>query len=188
VAGDTQLDLTLGVHPRDPIGLAQIFSQELCHVSFTHVGTNTLGVLIVSFPLYLVYGWKEFWSVTLFVVIVGGFIEWCIARSQYVYCGASEFLFGQMFFCAIVPCLARPWSWKMVVLSLLVLGVYGSAYVCGFACVAIRLRRAHLYAADQLSCSYQVALVTLQSRGRVIWVAPSRASFTLSLGLCACGA
>ena len=69
---------------------------------------NTYGILVLSFwLLYVGRGWREFFLVTLFVVIVGGLFVWAVARDAY-HCGASLFLFGHMTYLISIPVWEQP--------------------------------------------------------------------------------
>ena len=65
---------------------------SLLHTNFWHAASNTLPLLILG-GLMLIGGRKRFWTITIGIVLLGGFLVWLFGRSA-LHVGASGLIFG----------------------------------------------------------------------------------------------
>lgn len=83
---------SLGIFPRQADGLIGIPLAPLLHANFWHAASNTLPLLILG-GLVLIGGRKRFWTITIGIVLLGGFLVWILGRSA-LHVGASGLIFG----------------------------------------------------------------------------------------------
>lgn len=96
---------SFGVFPQDPQGLAGILFAPLIHGSFSHIATNTLGVVVLGTAL--LYGYpKSRWWVLAMIWILSGIGVWLFARPS-LHIGASGLTHGLFFFLFVVSVLRR---------------------------------------------------------------------------------
>ena len=85
----------LGILPRRTLGLRGIVFAPLLHGGFTHLATNTLPLLVLSFFTMLrglsIFGW-----VTALVWLVGGAGTWLFGGANTVHIGSSILIFGYL--------------------------------------------------------------------------------------------
>jgi len=116
--------LVHGIIPRQSRGLLGIMISPIIHVGFSHVATNTVGILILG-TILMLYSLTAFFGVTAFVWLVGGFLTWCVGRSGYSVVGASGIVFGWFGYLIVTPFITRPFSFKGLALAV----VAGVSYV-----------------------------------------------------------
>jgi membrane associated rhomboid family serine protease len=114
--------LDLGIRPRSPEGLRGIVFAPFLHASLAHLVANTVPFLVLGW-LVAVRGLREFFLVTVCVMVLGGAGVWLVGRPFSVHVGASGLIFGYLGFL-----LARGFwerSVTAIALSLVALFLYG---------------------------------------------------------------
>lgn len=81
-----------GIIPRRLAGLPGIIFAPFLHGDFGHLFFNTIP-LFVLINLVLIAGWPIFITVTLFIVVAGGFLVWLFGRYA-IHIGASGLVMG----------------------------------------------------------------------------------------------
>ncbi|NJM68453.1 MAG: rhomboid family intramembrane serine protease [Acaryochloris sp. RU_4_1] len=120
ITGDSFLQF--GVIPRNLIGLRGILFAPLIHGSFRHLIANTVPFLILG-GLVMVRRIMDFFTVSLIVILLGGFGTWLFAGSNTVHVGASGLVFGYLGYLLCRGYFER--SWSAITLSVLVVMAYG---------------------------------------------------------------
>lgn len=102
----TGADFTsLGVLPREPVGLLGILFAPLIHSSWLHLAANTGPAIILGAAL--LYGYPRAAKIVIPLVYLGtGLVVWLFARPVY-HIGASGLTFGVMFFITAIGFLRR---------------------------------------------------------------------------------
>ena len=113
-----------GIQPRSLSGLFGILTSPFIHGSFFHIMSNSLPLLILG-AIVRIHGPKLFWSLTLFVILLGGFITWIFSSSGYVV-GASGLIFGYWSFLIVHGFIHR--SLVSLAISLIVIVFYGTMF------------------------------------------------------------
>ncbi|MEM0969094.1 MAG: rhomboid family intramembrane serine protease [Verrucomicrobiota bacterium] len=114
-----------GIRPRQGSGLGGILAAPLLHGGFSHLMANTPSLFALAW-LVILTGWKRFWQVTGWVVLVGGFGVWLFGKADSVHLGASGLIFGYFGYL-----LALGWAWKSLwwaLASLITAVVFGSLF------------------------------------------------------------
>jgi membrane associated rhomboid family serine protease len=114
--------LQFGIIPRNLIGLRGILFAPLIHGSFRHLIANTVPFLILG-GLVMVRRIMDFFTVSLIVILLGGFGTWLFAGSNTVHVGASGLVFGYLGYLLFRGYFER--SWSAITLSVLVVMAYG---------------------------------------------------------------
>ena len=97
--------VTMGVYPLSTQNLAGILFGPLIHGSFTHIATNTFGVLVLGAAL--LYGFpKSRWWVLAMIWVLSGIGVWLFGRPSF-HIGASGLTHGLFFFLLVVSVLRR---------------------------------------------------------------------------------
>ena len=109
-----------GIRPRSTQGLLGILAAPFLHGDFAHLAANSLPFLILG-GLVMLGERGVFWSVTIFVIVVGGFAVWLIAPAHTVHIGASGLIFGYLGFLLSRGFFERSPTWILVALGLLLL-------------------------------------------------------------------
>jgi len=112
----------LGVHPRSFKGLAGVLFSPFIHGDISHLWSNTLPLLILSFSLLYVYG-KPAISNLLYGWVTTGLLTWFIAQDGW-HIGASGVIYFIAFFLFFNG--IRDQNYRSVALSFLVVFLYGS--------------------------------------------------------------
>ena len=112
----------LGILPRTVRGLKGILFMPLIHNSLSHIGSNTLPLIILLWFTFFFYHTIAFRSVFL-LWMLSGFFTWVIGRDAY-HVGASGLIFGLVFF-LFFSGIFRKYT-PLVALSLIVVFLYGS--------------------------------------------------------------
>ncbi|MEY0452487.1 rhomboid family intramembrane serine protease [Proteus terrae] len=84
--------LQWGIIPRTGEGLIGIFIAPFIHGSWSHLFSNLLPLLILSF-LSMTQSLREYVLSSIFIIIVSGLLVWIFGRSA-VHVGASGWIFG----------------------------------------------------------------------------------------------
>ena len=83
---------TFGLVPRQLTGLPGIVLAPLLHGSFTHLISNSGGLLALG-GMVAIRGERHFVSTTLAIVVIGGVLLWLFGRTA-LHVGASGLVFG----------------------------------------------------------------------------------------------
>ncbi|WP_338849126.1 rhomboid family intramembrane serine protease [Massilia sp. W12] len=113
-----------GIVPRSLIGLRGIVLAPFLHGNFTHLIANTLPFAVLAWFVML-RSMRDFVTVSLLVMLIGGLGTWLVAASNTVHIGASGMIFGYLGFLLARGFFER--SWMAVLLSVAVAFVYGGA-------------------------------------------------------------
>lgn len=112
----------LGILPRHLNGIVGILFSPLIHVSFSHLLSNTLSLLILIWFLFFFYAKIAFRSFSLLWIISGVF-TWLIGRDLY-HIGASGLIFSLAFFLFFSGIFRK--HIPLVAVSMILAFVYGS--------------------------------------------------------------
>ncbi len=82
-----------GVAPRTTRGLVGIIWAPFLHASWTHVSSNTIGILLLG-GLLILRNEAHFWIVSFLGALAGGLGTWLIGRGNSVHAGASGVVFA----------------------------------------------------------------------------------------------
>lgn len=81
-----------GIVPRHLAGLRGIPFAPILHGDFNHLFFNSVPLFVLA-NLMLMHGRTEFYAVSLFIVVVGGFLIWLVG-SRGIHIGASMVIMG----------------------------------------------------------------------------------------------
>ncbi len=87
---------TLGILPRNPIGLRGIIFAPFLHGSFAHLSANTIPFILLGW-LIMAQNIADFAIVSVICIILGGLGTWLFANGG-VHIGASGVIFGYLGF------------------------------------------------------------------------------------------
>lgn len=113
-----------GILPRDIKGLRGILFSPLLHGSLSHLGANSLPVLILGGALYYFYP-KVATKIVIYSWLFGGLLVWVFARDNF-HIGASGVIYsfaGFIFLSGILR-----WQVNLLALSFLTAFLYGSLF------------------------------------------------------------
>jgi membrane associated rhomboid family serine protease len=82
-----------GIQPRTGEGLFEVFTAPFLHVGWAHLAANTIPFFVLG-VIVLLDGWRQWLTVTLWVVVASGATVWLIAPAGSVTLGASGVVFG----------------------------------------------------------------------------------------------
>ena len=111
----------LGILPREASGLKGILFSPLLHSSFSHLWSNTLPLIILTWFLFYCYRRISFISFVLLWIISGSF-TWLIGRGSY-HVGASGLVFALLFFLFFSGVFRK--YIPLIAVSLVVIFIYG---------------------------------------------------------------
>ncbi len=112
-----------GIHPRDIHGLKGIFFAPFIHLSWAHILSNSLPILILTIVLSLFY--NKIWLLVWFLVsISAGILVWFFGRNAY-HAGASITIFGLLGFLMSSGIFRK--RFKDIIISLVIGFFYGGA-------------------------------------------------------------
>jgi membrane associated rhomboid family serine protease len=114
--------LSLGIVPRNVIGLRGILFAPFLHGSLAHLLANTIPFAILGW-LVMLRDSRHFTYVTVTSMIASGLLAWLIGASGSVHVGASGVIFGYLGFLIFSGWYAR--SIGSVVLSILAVAFWG---------------------------------------------------------------
>ena len=86
-----------GIQPRTLVGLRGIVCSPFLHGSLGHLAANTLPFIVLGW-LIMLRRQRDFWIVTLNVLLLSGVGVWMVGRSNTVHIGASSLIFGYLGF------------------------------------------------------------------------------------------
>lgn len=109
-----------------------IFTMPFLHSSWPHLLANSLPFLVLG-GLVVADGVGRFWAVTAIVMVVSAVGAFFLNEPGTVTVGASGLVFGYFGYLAVAAFFARTWSGRIArgIISLVVIGVYGSAMLFG---------------------------------------------------------
>jgi membrane associated rhomboid family serine protease len=113
---------TLGIYPRQPIGLRGILFSPFLHANFTHLGANTVPFIILGW-LIMAQSLTNFVVVSVICMVLGGMGTWLFGAKG-LHIGASGVIFGYLGFLLARYFFDRRLSSGLV--ALFVGGTYGS--------------------------------------------------------------
>jgi membrane associated rhomboid family serine protease len=112
-----------GIQPRTISGLRGIALAPLLHRGFTHLASNSVGLMIFGWVLLLLNE-RNFLIVTLLTMVVSGLGVWLVGAAHTVHVGASGVIFGYFGYVLIRGYVQR--SVGAILLSLVMGSLYGS--------------------------------------------------------------
>jgi membrane associated rhomboid family serine protease len=90
------MDLDLyGIRPRTMLGLRNLLFAPWLHVGFRHLIANSVPFLILGWLVSL-FGWREFWRVTLSIILISGLAIWLLGAPNSLHLGLSGVIFGYL--------------------------------------------------------------------------------------------
>lgn len=111
-----------GIMPREWGGLKGVLFSPFLHSSLSHVWSNTLPLLILTWFLFYFYS-KIAFRAFVYLWLTSGLITWAIGRGAY-HVGASGLVFALLFFLFFSGLVRR--YIPLVAVSLVVAFIYGS--------------------------------------------------------------
>jgi membrane associated rhomboid family serine protease len=112
-----------GIRPRRLDALAGILAAPLLHSGWAHLAANSLPFVVLGW-LVMLRKVRDFFVVSVVVVVVGGLGVWLIGSANSVHVGASGLIFGYLGYLIARGYFER--SFAAVALAVLVAVVYGS--------------------------------------------------------------
>ncbi|VAX35349.1 Rhomboid family protein [hydrothermal vent metagenome] len=110
-----------GIHPRSVPGLLGILFSPFLHGSFSHLISNSFGLLVFGWALGVVDR-KNFIEITFGVIIMGGLGTWVFGRTAN-HIGASGLIFGYFGYLLSLGFFQK--KFKYIIVSLLTIFFYG---------------------------------------------------------------
>ena len=114
--------LSLGIIPRNAIGLRGILFAPFLHASLSHLLANSIPFAILGW-LVMLRDARHFVTVTLYAMIASGLAAWLLGAPGSVHIGASGLVFGYLGFLMLAGWFAR--SPASIVLSIVVTVMWG---------------------------------------------------------------
>jgi membrane associated rhomboid family serine protease len=119
------MDLRLyGLRPRNLDSLVGIILTPFLHVDLRHLIANS-GVLFVLLTVSLSFSRKLTFRALWIIILAGGGLVWLLGKSDTIHIGASGIIFGLIGFLISLGIFHR--DWKALIISLVVLLLYGGA-------------------------------------------------------------
>lgn len=112
-----------GVTPHTAQGLIGIFTLPFLHVSWEHLLSNSVPILVLGTALFYCYPTLAN-RVLLITYLASGLITWCIGNPESTHIGASALVYGLNFF-LIASGFIRG-NRMLIVISLIMVFLYGS--------------------------------------------------------------
>lgn len=114
--------LQWGILPRTESGLLGILVAPFIHASWSHLFSNLVPLLVLSF-LLMTQSLRQYIQASLFIIIISGLLVWIFGRAA-IHIGASGWIFG-LWALLIAHAFTRHTIIDIIV-ALLVLFYYGS--------------------------------------------------------------
>jgi len=133
-----------GIQPRTIAGLKGIIFCPLLHANWKHLAANTV-VLYVMLVLTLSYSRSLAIGAIIVIWWLGGGLVWLFARAGTVHIGASGLIFGLISYMIFSGIFRR--EWRAILLSLLVLFLYGGTLLAVFQLIPGVSWSSHFYGA-----------------------------------------
>ena len=112
-----------GVTPHSAQGLIGIFTLPFLHVSWEHLLSNSVPILVLGTALY--YCYPTLANRVLFITyLASGLITWCIGNPESTHIGASALVYGLNFF--LISSGFIRGNRMLIVISLIMVFLYGS--------------------------------------------------------------
>lgn len=112
----------LGIQPRELSGLKGILFSPFIHSSLSHIVSNTLPILILTWFLFYFYN-KIAFQTFFYLWLLSGFFTWIIGRSSF-HIGASGLVFALVFFLFFSGIFRK--HIPLIAVSMIVVFLYGS--------------------------------------------------------------
>lgn len=112
-----------GVTPHTAQGLIGIFTLPFLHVSWEHLLSNSVPILVLGTALYYCYPTLAN-RVLLITYLASGLITWCIGNPESTHIGASALVYGLNFF--LISSGFIRGNRMLIVISLIMVFLYGS--------------------------------------------------------------
>ncbi len=119
---------SLGIRPRETLGLIGIPLSPFLHASWGHLIGNSIPLFILTFLIVQFYN-KLWIPVSIFSVFLGGFAVWLFAGGGTVHIGASGVIFSYIGFLLFSGIFRR--SPKAIIIGLVILLMYGGTLLFG---------------------------------------------------------
>ena len=129
-----RMDVHLGIVPRSTHGLIGIVTAPLLHLSWSHLLSNLVPLLIFGF-LIMVGSVRQFVAVTVLVWLISGLGVWLIAGSHSYTVGASGVIFGWLAYLVSRGVFTRRIG--QIALGVALLVIYGGLFWTGIVKVAV---------------------------------------------------
>ena len=110
-----------GILPRNFGGLIGIPLAPIIHAGFWHTVSNTIPLIVLG-GLIMTAGSKQFWKLTVGIVLLSGLLVWLFARGAY-HVGASGLIFG--YFGALLARAAIERTITSIVIAFITISLYG---------------------------------------------------------------
>jgi membrane associated rhomboid family serine protease len=111
-----------GIRPRTISGLWGILWAPFLHGGFRHVMANTGPILVLGTIVMLSRRLRDFFLISLMVILIGGIGTWVFGQRFSVHLGASGLIFGYFGFLVIVTYFER--SFRNILIAVIVLLLY----------------------------------------------------------------
>ena len=113
-----------GIYPRYIPALKGILFAPFIHANMLHITNNTAIFLILGAMVSL-SGYKRLWSLSIFVILLGGLLVWCLGRENY-HIGLSGVIFGYWGFVVFNGFAEK--SLKAILISIVAIVFYGGLF------------------------------------------------------------
>lgn len=112
----------LGVYPQRVSGLVGVIFSPFLHGSISHLGNNSLALLVLLTLLRIFYR-KQTFAVIVLGILLSGFGTWFIGRESY-HIGASGLIYALVSFLFFKGVFTK--YYRLIAVSLLIVFLYGS--------------------------------------------------------------
>ena len=112
---------TYGIYPRELNGLIGVFTSVFIHGSLSHLYNNTMPLFVLAICLFYFYR-PVAWKVTIFGIVLSGFITWIIGKSAF-HIGSSSLVYVFMSFLLFKGLISR--HYRLIALSFIIVFLYG---------------------------------------------------------------
>ena len=112
---------TYGIYPRELNGLIGVFTSVFIHGSLSHLYNNTIPLFVLAICLFYFYR-PVAWKVTIFGIVLSGFITWMIGKSAF-HIGSSSLVYVFMSFLLFKGLISR--HYRLIALSFIIVFLYG---------------------------------------------------------------
>lgn len=111
---------TLGLRPREPMGLIGVFTMPWLHGGFMHLISNTLTFIVLGY-LIVATERQRFYHTSFMIMLISGLGTWLIGRSGSVHIGASAIIYGYFGYLVTRAFLEKRLLWTILGVVLVVL-------------------------------------------------------------------
>ncbi|MCB1097057.1 MAG: rhomboid family intramembrane serine protease [Verrucomicrobiae bacterium] len=106
---------SLGIRPRQFLGLVGILFAPFLHDGVGHLAGNSIGLFFFGW-IILLGGTQSFLRVTALIAVIAGMGTWLFGASRSIHIGASGIVFGYMAFLLLRGFFEKSLRWVMVAL------------------------------------------------------------------------